>query len=106
LDHGTYSLEFLSSVERALGKLPRVVQQRVRQAIDALAHDPRPAGAKLLSGSGDERIWRLRVGDYRVLYQVHDDRLVVLVVRVAGRGNAYRQTELQRLVDVLRRRQT
>ena len=61
----------------------------VRDAIDALAHRPRPPGAKLLAGTGDERIWRIAVGDYRVLYQVVDERLVVLVIRVANRRDAY-----------------
>jgi len=44
----------------------------------------------LLSGPGDERIWRIRVGDYRVLYQIHDADLVVLVVRIAHRRDVYR----------------
>ena len=71
-------------------------------AIDGLATEPRPVGAKLLSGTSDERIWRLSVGDYRVLYQVSDSILLVLVVRVADRREAYNQTTIKRLLKQLR----
>jgi mRNA interferase RelE/StbE len=64
------------------------MRRRVARAIDTLAINPRPSGAKLLRGP--DRRWRLRVGDYRVLYRVDDDRVVVLVVRVRHRSVAYR----------------
>ena len=86
----TYSVHILPSVRRDLTALPRLVKRRVGRAIGSLAHEPRPRGAVLLSGSSDERIWRIRVGDYRVLYQVRDKELVVLVIRVAHRREAYR----------------
>ncbi|MEK7411986.1 MAG: type II toxin-antitoxin system RelE/ParE family toxin [Planctomycetota bacterium] len=57
-------------------------------AIDALAHNPRPPGAKKLVGGAGE--WCIRVGDYRIVYEVHGGRLVVLVVRVAHRREVYR----------------
>jgi mRNA interferase RelE/StbE len=69
--------------------LPRSAQHKVGRAIDALAAQPRLDGAKLLAGTGSARVWRLAVGDYRILYQVLDDRLVVLVIRVANRREAY-----------------
>ena len=53
-----------------------------------MAAQPRPHGAKLLSG--DHAIWRLRVGDYRVLYEIRDAVLVVLVVRIGHRREVYR----------------
>jgi mRNA interferase RelE/StbE len=71
-------------------ELRPVVRQRIRVAIRRLAHDPRPARAKLLSGPGAERIWRIRVGDYRVLYEIRDERLIVLVIRIAHRRDIYR----------------
>lgn len=96
-----YLVEFLRSAERELESLPRAAQRTVAHAIDSLANDARPDGAKLLSGTGRERIWRLDVGDYRVLYQIEDDRLLILVVRVADRREAYRQTEMKRLLKRL-----
>ncbi len=55
----------------------------------ALAEDPRPRGCKKLAGRED--IWRVRVGDYRVLYQILDDALLVLVVRVRHRKDVYEE---------------
>jgi mRNA interferase RelE/StbE len=91
VEGGPYSVEFVASARHQLAKLPRSVQHRVTRAIDNLAGTPRPHGAKLLSGGNE--IWRIRVGDYRVLYTVEDDRLVVLVIRVAHRREAYRAME-------------
>jgi len=85
-----YSLRILASARRELERLPAVAQQDVRHAIRGLAHDPRSPGARILSGAGAERIWRIRKGDYRVLYEVDDDRPVVLVIRIAHRREVYR----------------
>ncbi len=87
---GGYRMEFVPRAKREFANLARPIQKRVARAIDALARRPRPAGAKLLSGSGAERIWRIRVGDHRVLYQIQDERLVVLVIRIAHRRDVYR----------------
>lgn len=62
---------------------------RIGRALDGLAQQPRPAGAQLLSGSTGPT-WRIRVGDYRVLYEIHDDELVVLVVAAGHRREIYR----------------
>ena len=64
------------------------VRKRVGAAIDALASDPRPPGAKALTGMTS--VLRIRVGDYRILYEVQDDRLVVLVIDVGHRREIYR----------------
>ena len=61
--------------------------KRIRAAIHALADDPRPPGCRKLEGRQDE--WRVRVGTWRVVYRIEDGRLVVLVVRVAPRGEVY-----------------
>jgi len=83
-----YRVEILAAARRQLEKLARSPQGRVRQAVRTLATDPRPPGAKLLS---DERtIWRIRVGDYRVLYEIRDEQLVVLVIRLGHRREVYR----------------
>ena len=83
-----YQVEFLRSAEKELASLPRDAQRRVGAALDQLRHEPRPPGAKALQGDG-KRL-RIRVGDYRVIYRVEDDRLVVLVVKVGHRREVYR----------------
>ena len=70
-------------------------QQRVLEAMRALARDPFPEGAKQLSGNpmpdeGEGVFFRLRVGDYRMIYTIEEKRLLVLVVRVRHRRDAYR----------------
>ncbi len=97
-----YEVELLPSAERQLAKLPRIAQGSVRDAIDALADDPRPSGSDQLAGP--DRLIRLRAGDYRIIYQVHDKRLVVLVVRVADRREVYNQTFMRRLRKQLKQR--
>ncbi len=73
---------------RDIRKLPRPMPSRVKAAISALAEEPRPHGSLKLSDR--EATWRIRVGDYRVLYEIHDDRLLVLVIRVRHRREVYR----------------
>lgn len=85
---GPYSIDFSPSARRQLAKLSGMVQRRVSRTIDRLAFDPRPAAAKRLAGQGS--IWRLRVGNYRILYRIADNRLVVLVIRVGHRRDVYR----------------
>ncbi len=83
-----YTVEFSPGAARDFRKLAREIQHRLRPRIDALADNPRPGGAKKLSGGHE--LWRIRVGDYRIVYEVRDRTLVVLVVRVAHRREAYR----------------
>jgi mRNA interferase RelE/StbE len=83
-----YSIELTPAAMRALEKLTDDVRQRVGDTINALASDPRPPGVRRLSGSDD--IYRVRTGDYRILYQIHDKALVVLVVYVGHRRDVYR----------------
>ena len=83
-----YSIGYTTSAQRELRKLDSSVRRRVRAAIDALAEDPRPNGCKKISGF--ETLWRIRIGDYRVVYDVIDEQVIVTVVRVAHRREAYR----------------
>lgn len=96
-----YEIELLPSAERQFEKLPRGAREPVRDGIDGLAHDPRPPGCDQLAGP--DRFFRLRTGQYRIIYQVHDKRLVVLVVRVADRREVYNQTFMKRLRQQIRR---
>jgi mRNA interferase RelE/StbE len=83
-----YTVEFSPGAARDFRKLARAIQLRLRFRIDALADQPRPSGAKKLKGS--DELWRIRVGDHRIVYEVRDRILLVLVVRVAHRREAYR----------------
>jgi mRNA interferase RelE/StbE len=83
-----YAVEFLPSAARTLARLDAAVKRRIAAAVDRLAEDPRPNGAVKLRGNGD--VWRTRVGDYRVLYAIEDDRLVVLIIKIGHRRDVYR----------------
>ena len=84
-----YALEFAPKAVRSLGKLDRPIVERIRAAAEALRDDPRPAGARMLTGM--HGVWRIRVAkDYRVLYTLDDDRLVILVVDAGHRREIYR----------------
>jgi mRNA interferase RelE/StbE len=73
---------------RALGKLDKPVRRRVQTAIDRLQHDPRPNGVVALQGL--QTAYRVRVGDYRMVYTVHDDQLLVVVIDLGHRREIYR----------------
>jgi mRNA interferase RelE/StbE len=86
-----WSVVLAPVARRQLVALPADVQRRVGRVIDGLAAQPRPRGAKLLAGPPHERIWRIRVGDHRVLYDIQDMELVVLVVGIGHRREVYRR---------------
>ena len=83
-----YSILLSPGAERNLGALDKPVQRRVVARIEALAENPRPAGVTKLQVEANA--WRVRVGDYRVLYTIEDVRLVVLVVKIGNRREVYR----------------
>lgn len=67
---------------------PKKERLRVREAIDSLSQEPRPQGVKKLA---DKRnYWRIRVGNYRVVYHIEDDKLVVIVIKISHRKEVYR----------------
>ena len=80
-------LKILPSAQRSLNDLDRPLRRRVASRIDALREDPRPQGATKLVGS---KYWRIRVGDYRVVYDIEDAQLIVLVIEVGHRREIYR----------------
>ena len=83
-----YRIELRPAAVRALRKLDPRVRQRVQGAIALLAQDPRPPGARALQGRSGLRV---RVGDYRIIYTVEDDVLLVVVVRLGHRRDVYEQ---------------
>lgn len=84
-----FRIELKPSAVKALSGLERREQIRIGLKIDALADNPRPQGVKKLEGSND--VWRLRVGDYRILYAIEDKVLLVLVISIAHRRDVYRR---------------
>lgn len=84
-----YSIEFRRSAEKELGKLDGRIRARILRTIVTLADDPRPPGVKALTGEAGS--WRIRIGDYRVVYEINDTELIVLVVRIAHRSDVYRR---------------
>jgi mRNA interferase RelE/StbE len=84
----TYRIEIERIPEKTIARLPSNLRRRIRQAIDKLATDPRPRGCIRLKGQ-DDAYYRIRVGDWRIIYFIEEGRLVVLVVDVGARGGVY-----------------
>jgi len=82
-----YSLEIKHSAQRELDALDDAVFKRIDRKILALADNPRPAGCKKLRGYRDQ--WRIRVGDWRVVYLIDDTARLVTITRVAHRREVY-----------------
>lgn len=84
-----YRIELLPAAARQLRKLPRPAQRQVAKLLDTLAVDPRPAGAKALTGL--DGVLRVRSGNYRVAYEVIDRQLLVSVIALGDRREVYRK---------------
>jgi mRNA interferase RelE/StbE len=84
---GKYSVELKPSARKELEKLPAEFIERVFPRLEALGDEPRPAGCKKLKGGQQE--WRIRVGDYRVVYTIDDAKLRVSVTRIRNRSDVY-----------------
>jgi mRNA interferase RelE/StbE len=82
-----YNIEWKRSAARELRKLPREAVLRILQAVEQLAPEPYPHGVPKLVGS--ERTYRIRVGDYRVVYNVVSSTLIIQIVRVGHRREVY-----------------
>ena len=83
-----YTVEIARRAIKSIAGLPHNEQRRVRAAIDLLADEPRPPNCVALAGEGS--VYRVGVGDYRILYEVIDTRLVIHVIRVGHRRDVYR----------------
>lgn len=84
----TYQIEWKESAQKELRKLPHPVVGRIITAVDALAENPFPSGVVKLAGA--EHSFRIRVGDYRVIYTVEKAVLTIQIVRVRHRRDVYR----------------
>ena len=84
----SYSVRLSRRAANELAKLPREIVRRADEQILSLAEDPRPPGSKKLRSKTSEG-WRVRIGAYRVLYQIDDDRREITVYRIAHRRDVY-----------------
>lgn len=84
-----YEVRFSPHANREFKKLPKGVKEEVDLVITSLADDPRPYGYRKLHRWEDK--YRVRIGDYRVIYEIHDSVLLVLVVSVGDRADIYRR---------------
>jgi len=84
----TYRIEVAPAAARQLRILDNGARRRIQAAVELLAQEPRPSGAKTLVGGSGE--WRVRTGDYRIVYEIHDEVLTVLVVAAGHRRDIYR----------------
>ena len=78
----------MPDVLKILRKLPKNLLKQIQAKIDNLAKEPRPDGCKKLAGH--ENLYRVRVGDWRILYSIEDEKLIILILVIAPRGSAYR----------------
>jgi mRNA interferase RelE/StbE len=83
-----YRIEFSPRAELQFKKFPKELQIRLKHRIDTLAENPFPRGVKKLSA--EENIYRLRIGDYRIIYQVQGKALLILILKLGHRKNVYR----------------
>jgi mRNA interferase RelE/StbE len=85
---GSYRIEWKRSAVKELRQLPKSAISRISKAVERLSTDPYPAGARKLTGS--EHTYRIRIGAYRIVYSVTAPELVIEIVRVKHRKDAYR----------------
>ena len=83
-----YTIQYKPAAVRSLRALPRDIQTRLQAAIEALASDPFAGDTRKMAGHRDR--WRLRVGSYRVIYEVYGHELLILIIAVGHRKDIYR----------------
>jgi mRNA interferase RelE/StbE len=86
---GSFGIRYTSAAAKQIRKLDRSAQLRVLKAVEILSETPRPPKGKQLVGGDGE--WRIRTGDYRIIYEIHDHELLILVVMVGLRKEIYRR---------------
>ena len=83
-----YTIHFTPAAQRQFDRLDSPTQRRVARAIDGLSENPRHAGVRKLAQQ--ENLWRIRVGNYRAIYEIRDRQLVVVIVTIGHRSDVYR----------------
>ena len=85
----TYEIIITRTIQKQLDNLPNNIQERVYEKIAQLAEEPRPDGVVKLKGYDNE--YRIRIGDYRLVYEIRDEQLIVLLVQCKHRRDVYKQ---------------
>ena len=85
----TYQIQILPIAQKELASLPKAIRVLIGKKIDSLQTNPTPQGVKLLKGK-EREAYQVRVGDYRILYQIKKDILTVLVIKIGHRREVYR----------------
>ena len=83
-----YSVLLAPAAEREFRSFAPAIQKRLVKRMKSLQNDPRPSGVKKLTG--EDNLYRIREGDYRIIYTVQDKELIVLVVKIGDRKEVYR----------------
>lgn len=86
-----YRVAFSAAARKQLARLDRTAQTRILKAVSLLATHPRPTAARKLAGQ--EHLWRIRTGDYRVIYRIEDSTLVIAIATVGHRSSVYRHLD-------------
>lgn len=86
----TYKVEFVKSAQKEFIKLSAKTQAKIIEALNLLSQNPYSELLKYKKLKGAEALYRIRLGDYRVVYEVHDDKLIVLVIKIGHRRDVYR----------------
>lgn len=84
----TYKIEFAKSAEKQLTDLPKIELKKLAKKIDKLASDPLPVGHEKMKGH--DNLYRIRQGDYRILYSIFEQKLIILIVKIGHRREVYR----------------
>ena len=84
-----YRVTIRPSADKALLKLPRDMQRRILERLDELAIEPRPHNVVKMAGG--QNLWRIRVGDYRLVYEIHDREITIYVLAIGHRRDVYRE---------------
>ncbi|MFL6214911.1 MAG: type II toxin-antitoxin system RelE family toxin [Blastocatellia bacterium] len=83
----SYSIGILRRAQKELAQLPKHEYERIKEAIKSLSQEPRPAGSKKLSGREG---WRIRAGDYRVIYEIDDSQQSLTILHIGHRRDVYK----------------
>jgi mRNA interferase RelE/StbE len=86
----SYQIEFTKSAEKEFGRLPANVQSRAVEALQWLSQNPYSELLKIKKLKGAEDLYRIRLGDYRIVYEIRNERLIILVIKIGHRSTVYR----------------
>ena len=96
----TYTLEVTNSARREIRKLPKDILMQIKKSFEKLAFEPRPSNVKKLKGIKAE-VYRVRVENYRIVYEIRDKKLVIIVIAVAHRKDIYSKKNIKRIESTL-----